>query len=1231
MREYRESLSRLTAALDARGDLAARAAATPAERVAHLLEHGDELMSLVGQVQAVLVAGQGIALVAYFQEASSSRVVYSDHLRINDMRREIIEPMISALRMERAPDPAAIEAAQYHLETASPEPTDKEGNADADAIEKQKERFRQYREGHRMSVDQPEDLTRRRLKEMARFDRDFGIFVGVVASIIGAVAAAGAVGAVMRTAAFSEGGAFAAGQGGLRVAAIRFAVQSLTFTFASQTMQAALYGRLPKASDVAKAAAMDAMTLGFMHYIGLPFAKVGQQPPTLVQFRALWLWSSAWQLGGLAWKGQLTVSSGLRAVAMGGVETALMLKAMEIAHRIGVLPTPDGLGNWFRPRTSDQYAALQTYVAAQRKGQAVRADAIAWERGERRPEGLDAILEQSQAFMGAYRKSLAGMETTGLLVKAEIAPIMERAAAQASEIQNLRDAIRLGLAPGGPNLVRYSGTVQNLLVYLQRLRTQGAITGAAAVGRGGVIEVTYADGTVRHFYPQGAGGTAMAPDLLLESVQCALPVAQPAQHLTVLESLRRLPADASARLAAAAEASPHASAVLGFIARPEVAIELGRPNSLYGEQFLTAALAGDAAALRLLARAENPLTLQRWFQTEFEKMDPSGGRTLDGFFHFLDAVRLYRGTLDVASLGEAAAVTRALNEADTVGRFRPGPRSTTPQATISAPGARAPTIPTPAPEDFFLRQGFTSEILRFEAWGLQWYLTVDGAGRPIQAWVVRPNTDRPLGQIDVAGVLTRLREGGRQLDALGPGRDAQARALIDSLLTDAKGLMFLRRMRGYNIAAELAVLDRIELDARGSRPHARPPAIDVAGPLTPPATGPGALLDPVTPSEIFSQRQRGLESRAGRMGRLGDAPVRAGLSALIRGPLALTEQAAVRAALERAEQHLDQLAESAYAEVSGRMGARRFAPVLATVFPGRTRLQVGEALRYMTEQPGYADAALEALARLRPADRFVLGQLEPALLAALGEIAASNQAAATRMLENHGRLLLDLQRNPGMAARFIELAHMLQGGELPFADPHRHIFGGTFYPKLLAQAMVETTSLTPPGGADGSRLVRARLAALTIAQERLLRAGDRIGERLPTGHPGTEAYLTQWQIARPLVERYGDLLADSIRQSQCLVGQGPLEAQLTDALTRARCRPRQPRGDRRAMRSSSCSRCCPGPHPPGAWCLRCRKWQRPNGWHTSNCAADRTRRSWTSSGRRGWWDGTVARCPTSGS
>jgi hypothetical protein len=510
-------------------------------------------------------------------------------------------------------------------------------------------------------------------------------------------------------------------------------------------------------------------------------------------------------------------------------------------------------------------------------------------------------------------------------------------------------------------------------------------------------------------------------------------------------------------------------------------------------------------------------------------------------------------------------VTKALSESDGVSRFDPTPRSTTPHATISAPGPRPPSIPRPSPDDFFLRQGFRNEMLRFEAYGLRWFITTDGTGRPLRAWVFRPNTDQPLGEFDVAGTLNRLREGIKKLDTLGPGKDSEARTLIDSLLPQAKSLVFLRRMRGYDIATELALLDRIELDARGSQPRAAPPAIDVAGPLTPPTTGPGALLDPVTPSEILSQRQRGLQARAGRMGRIADGPVQAGLSALIRGPLTLNEQAAVRTALERAEQHLDQLAEAAYTQVSGRVGTRRFASVLANVFPGRTRVQVGEALRFMTEQPGYSDAALEGLSRLNPADRYVLGQLQPALLTALGEVAATNPAAAAKLLADHGRLLLDLQANPGIAARFIELAHMLQGGELPFADPHRHIFGGIFYPRLLVQAMAEATALNPPG-ASGRSLVNARTNALNTARQRLLRAGDQIGTRLPVGHPGTDAYLAQWAIARPLIERYADLLADSIQRGQCLVAQGPLETQLTEALTRAFTLPaetaaRGPQGD----------------------------------------------------------------------
>jgi hypothetical protein len=170
-----------------------------------------------------------------------------------------------------------------------------------------------------------------------------------------------------------------------------------------------------------------------------------RQPPTTLQFGALWAWSSAWQLGGLAWRGQLTLGTATRAVVVGGVETAHMLKALEVAHRIGILPTPDGLGNWFRPRTPEQYSALQEYLAVQREGRGARDDAVAWQKGERSPELLDAVLERSQGVMGRFRRALDAMRSSGLLTEAELGPIIDRAVGQGTEIRNLRDALRLGM------------------------------------------------------------------------------------------------------------------------------------------------------------------------------------------------------------------------------------------------------------------------------------------------------------------------------------------------------------------------------------------------------------------------------------------------------------------------------------------------------------------------------------------------------------------------------------------------------------------------------------------------------------------------------------------------------------------------------------------------------------------------------------------------------------------
>ena len=1163
LRQYNESLDHLVAALNGYGDLQARAAAPPAERLAFLVDSGDRLMKDIGQVQALIVAAQGIGLVSFFQQQTSSQLKTFDHQRINDMRNEIIEPMISALRDDRAPDPAVLAEAQFHYEIAAPEPTDDKGNVDEAALRDQQQRHRERRAGRSQSGDEPEDLTRRRLREIAEFDRRFGIFAGIAASIIGMVAAAGAVGAVMRTAVFSEGGALAAGQG-LRIGAIRFAVQSLTFTFASQTMHAALYGRLPSASEVGKAALMDAATMGFMHAVGLPFTRLGQQPPTTLQFGALWAWSSAWQLGSLYLDDRLTLASGAQAVALSGVETALMLKAMDVAHRIGALPTPDLNGNLFRPRNSEQYAALQTYLAAQREGRAVDLDADAWMKGERRPEVLDGILARSQGFMGQYRRALEGMRSSAMLPEAEAAGLRINAQQLTGEIRNLRDATRLGLAPSGLNMVRYTGDVANLTVYLQRLRREGQITDVAAAGRGGVFEVTYSDGTVRYFYPQGAASAVTAPpaDFLLESVQRALPDAPAVQHLQVLESLRRLPAEAAARLASAAEGSPQAAAVLAFIARPEVAIELSRPNSLYAEALLADALAGNDTALRLLARSESPLTLQRWYQTEFERLSGNTDRGVSRFLDFLATVQLYRGALEVASLGEAREVTRALAEASNVGYYRamrmqPGP-------SIGVPGRPVRADPAPSAADFFLRQGLTDTMRSFSADGLEWYLSLDAAGRPQRAWVFLPDTARPLKEIDVGGALARLRKGVEQLDALGPGRDAEARAIIDGLASQARTLAFLRRMRGFDVHAELALLDRLELDARGSNPRAAPPAVDLPGPLAPPGIGPGTLFDPVTPSEILSQRQRGVQARAGRMGRLDDAAVQAGLAAQIRTPLTPDAQAAVRQGLEAAEQHLDQVAESAYADVAQRLGPTRFRQVLANVFPGRSRIAVGEALRFMEDQPGYSDANLDSLARLPAGQRATLGRLEPGLLAALGEIAGGSPEAVSHLLEQ-GDLLVELQRSPGMAARFVRLAHLLRGGDMPFADLHRHLFGGIQYPQLFVQSMADAVALETRG-VGGQRAIEIRLRALETAWDRLLRAGDGIAGALPPGHPGTEAYDAEWDATRPLIDSYRDALAESIRNQVCPAELPALEGQVADALTRAFTLPaetaaRGPQGD----------------------------------------------------------------------
>ena len=660
---------------------------------------------------------------------------------------------------------------------------------------------------------------------------------------------------------------------------------------------------------------------------------------------------------------------------------------------------------------------------------------------------------------------------------------------------------------------------------------------------------------MRYFYPAGGSATrAPAPDFLIEAVERALPDATADHRVVVMQAVRRLPIDVAANLLAAAEGSPQGAKVLAFAARPEIALELSRPNSLYSAQFLTDAMAGNDSATALMARSEPPIVLQRWWQTAFEGVGSGGSRDLSRFTFFLDQVRLYRGSTSVNSVSEAQGVTKTLTETREVGDYSVARRPDAP--TIRDPNA--PVAPkTPDAADYFLSHGFSGRMKQIELKGITLYFSVDANGRLQRGFVFQNGVATPAFEIDIAGSVARLRQAADQLDQLGAGKEKEARAIVEGARGDIEALRLLRSMRNIDISRELALLDKVEFDPRGPNARAAEPVVDLPGPLAPPSQGPGNIFEPVTPSEILGVRQNTVEQRAARMGRSTDPIVRDALASQVRAAVTYDQQSAVRQHLDAAEKHLDALATAAYDATSKTLGPDAFTKVTAALFPGRSRIQIGEALDYMTRQPGFEPAGLERLAAVPEAQRKVLAQLDPALLAALGEVASRNPEGVKALLDQSA-LLLELQRNPGMAARFIELSHLLTGGDLPFSDVHRHLFGAIEYPQVFVQAMTDAVNAPLPAGVTGPAETTARLNALQAATNRANETGDRLAARLPADHPWTAQYQVMWAEARNAIEAYRAALEESVRNGVCPTNTGALEARMSDTLQRAFTIPLEP-------------------------------------------------------------------------
>jgi hypothetical protein len=1114
---FREMLNLLTKELAGYGDLQAQINAPPEQRLKLLFESGDKLMLQLRQIQALMVAGYGIALIAYFQEQISSRESFGDATMINAMRANFVASMLEPLHPTGAPSAGAIERAQFALERDAPEPTD-------DAARKsQRERHLAYRKQMGQEGEEPETDIRRRFRTMAEFDRDFGYFAGFAASIFGMLAGAAAAGAVLEANIFKAGllagRTFGAG-------AIRFAVQSLTFTTVSQALTRFMMAQgLPTAKEFLKTAGMDALTMGFLHVIGLPFSRVGVQVPTGVQFAALWAWSAGWQIIPelITNPDKVTLGGVATTIVRSGAETAVMLAAMHFATRVGILPMPDLTGQKFRTITPDQRVALDAYIAAQKNGQGIARDAVAWQQGERRPEVIADLMRRSQGFLGEYRTALEKMRDSGLMPATEATGLLKQSVEHMDQIRNVHQSLQLGLEVAGQQTIRYNGDTRNLDFYLRRLQRQGVVAEITPLGNGGIYEVRYKDGGTRYFYPEGSQG-GPRPDFLADALTRILPN-QPALVTQVLHSLERMPGEGASRVIAAAEQANNPASVLSLMVQPEIMLEMARPNTLYTPELIEQALRGDASALQVLQHAEKPITLQRWHQTEFEKV--AGGRSVSNFLSFLEQAKLYHGTLAVSSVGEARHIATQLAGAQPTMRVFFGPIVDAPSISDPSRPSRPRAAPSARPEDFFQRQGYTDGLRTVRINKLDLYYATDAAGRPTRAWVFQANSAHPALEIDVRTHLQALEQGLAAADRATSA--AEARTVLEGLRPHYEALQFLRRLRDAGLSKELALLDKAEFDPRG--PNARPPEFmaDLPGPTAAASRQP-LILDPVTPSEILSNRQQLLLDRAARMGVLSDPAILEAASLRPRLQTSREGFTAVRRSLDAAEQHLNRLGKDAAEFVKQQLGEQRFQRLSTRLFAGRAESEVGEILHGMRQRTGFSAATLDALLRLPDSALPTLQALQPAVLVALGEVAASRPQVAAELLAKK-ELLLDLQSRPDVAARFIALADLLVATNAPFTDLHRHLPGAIFHPEGFIDAMARATLLDVPK-ADPAKLTNARLQALNVAYNRLQTSVEKLKGTLPADSPMAKQMADRWTNVKAMVEQFRDVLADSIRNQQ---------------------------------------------------------------------------------------------------
>ncbi|SFK01198.1 DUF4157 domain-containing protein [Cellulomonas sp. KH9] len=893
--------------LDALGTFTGLWARPVAERAAYLVEHGDAALAALHHARPLQIA---YAALAY-----SSLVRYETHRRY-----------------QMNWDDAELDGGLAGAASRALDLLDAAGEPDERAL-----------------VSLQDALTVRIAEAEARFEhlRDMDTAIEWIATIASIVIGVG----VMRLGlmALRAGVAWTAGRA-LAPTVTRFVVGSLLFTAGSTVGRGALTGQWPTLRQLGTQTALDMATFGIARgahaLVGFAYAASGSRltaagivagmraaPPVAVHaatFVAMWAWGST--LAIVTADGPMDASAIASTIARTGARTALDLVVLHYATRLVEPPAA--------PTTGLDATVGRQWEALRAQSRDVGGRLQEWlRRPGRDPAEFRRLTAEGESVLLRMREVMGRMFE---LTPSQRAGLDTMLGDQLRMIETLRQGVDLGVEQTGDVVWRYRGPMDALETYLGRLQRAGTVDSFVR-GRGGVVEVRFADGRIAFFAPRGAPSPVVEarPDTTGAAVRTSAPALPAAVQADAVLALRLLPPGEGARVAGAL-GPPGSSDLVAWLARPDV-LPLLRGTDPFGTGPRLREMLADAPAAELI-RGMRPADVAAWWAAR-----PTPDMSAVQFAQHLQALRSFRGTLELSAPGQAVTETarfgRSVADRPLVVHapaVAPGPSAapstsaplTAGSATVTSTGQRARI------NDHLAAAGFEGHAM-VEIRGLSETWVVDVvAGVPVRAWRFSDGPRLVVADLPLETRLAEVRRAVEDAETLAQVDRVRATERLAGVRALVEQLDVLRTTRAPDLADARNLLERAQPDR-----------------FVPQPVLPGPVLEPATFAESLGRRRAGVMARAARMNLprdAGQAPSAAARVAVLavealrprnpRGASAPDTLAAIERQALAAEQALDRLSLAAYDRVVGRLGVDVVAAIRGGRLGALTDVQLGEVM-----------------------------------------------------------------------------------------------------------------------------------------------------------------------------------------------------------------------------------------------------------------------------------------------